>query len=303
MLGTRLVFGLSMVAGLVLALNLDEQLAPYYPCWFVLSTIALLVAARELSNLLAETPAAPSANTVVGGVLALVIANWAPHMVYGKPRSLDLSALDYDPFAPLSALAWPFLTFTAIILTGFVVQGLQFDRPGRTMAKIAGTLLAVAYLGVLAAFTIQTRWFAGPRQGLLALVFLFSTAKGADTGAYAIGRLIGKHKLWPALSPSKTIEGALGGLVFGILAALIVVAVSRFWMRAPTLSVTAAVIYGAIVSTAAQLGDLMESMIKRDCLRKDASSSVPGFGGVLDVIDSILFAGPIAFLLWIAIGP
>lgn len=303
MLGTRLFFGLSMVAGLVLALVVDERVAPYYPCWFVLSTIALAAAARELNGLLAETPAAPSANSVMGGVLALVIANWAPHMVFGKARSLDLSALDYDPSAPLNALAWPFLTFMAVIMLGFLIQGLQFERPGRTMAKIAGSILAVAYIGLLASFTIQMRWFPGDRQGLLALVFLFSTAKGADTGAYAVGRLWGRRKLWPSLSPSKTIEGAVGGLVLGVVAALIVVAVSRYGMRVPTLSIAAAVGYGAIVSTAAQLGDLMESMIKRDCLRKDASSTVPGFGGVLDVLDSILFAGPVAYLLWIAIGP
>ncbi len=88
------------------------------------------------------------------------------------------------------------------------------------MAKIAGTVLAVAYVGLLGSFIIQLRWFEGRYQGLMAVVFLVATAKGADTGAYTLGRLAGRHKLWPRLSPKKTIEGALGGLAFGVAAAL-----------------------------------------------------------------------------------
>jgi phosphatidate cytidylyltransferase len=136
-----------------------------------------------------------------------------------------------------------------------------------------------------------------------ALVFLVSTAKGADTGAYAMGRLAGRHKLWPSLSPKKTIEGAVGGLFFGVLAALIVDAIARYILRVPTLEWKVAAAYGLIIGAVAQLGDLMESMIKRDCERKDASTVVPGFGGVLDVIDSLIFAGPVAYLFWLWFGP
>ena len=124
-----------------------------------------------------------------------------------------------------------------------------------------------------------------------------------STGAYTLGRLAGRHKLWPRLSPNKTVEGAFGGLVFGILFALAVAAVARYALRVPTLSWPAAVGFGAIVGAAAQLGDLMESMIKRDCARKDASAAVPGFGGVLDVLDSLLFAAPVAYGYWIWLGP
>jgi phosphatidate cytidylyltransferase len=79
--------------------------------------------------------------------------------------------------------------------------------------------------------------------------------------------------------------------------------VTRFLFAIPTWDWTAAVGYGLVVGVVAQLGDLMESMIKRDCERKDASSSVPGFGGVLDVLDSLLFAGPVAYGFWLAFGP
>ena len=86
-------------------------------------------------------------------------------------------------------------------------------------------------------------------------------------------------------------------------AALITAAVARYLLQVPTLGWAAAIGFGVIVSTAAQVGDLMESMIKRDCARKDASAAVPGFGGVLDVIDSLLFAAPVAFAYWLAFGP
>jgi len=303
MLSTRLFFGLLMIAGLLLALCVDEWLAPWYPIWFLLSGCVLVAAARELTGLLDATSARPSGNSVIGGVLALLVANWVPHVGVPSPAPEGLSSLSYDPAQPLTVLASPFLCFTAVLMISFVVQSLQFDKPGRTMAKIAGTILAVAYVGLLGSFMLQMRWFEGRLQGIIALVFLVATAKGADTGAYTMGRLAGRHKLWPSLSPKKTVEGAVGGLAFGVASALLVAAIARFVLRIPTLDWTIAGLYGLIVGAVAQLGDLMESMIKRDCERKDASTAVPGFGGVLDVIDSLIFAGPVAYGLWLWFGP
>src|SRR5262249_12142560 len=155
-------------------------------------------------------------------------------------------------------------------------RSVQFQEPGTTTATIAGTVLAVAYVGLLGSFIIQIRWFEGRYHGLVPIVYLIATAKGADTGAYAAGRLAGRNKLWPRLSPHKTAEGAVGGLFSGVAAALIVWAIARFLLQIPTLSLPAAVGFGVIVGSVAQLGDLMESMIKRDCARKDASDAVPG---------------------------
>src|SRR5262249_35010978 len=159
------------------------------------------------------------------------VANWVPHLADDLGRREGDLALAYDAAQPLHVLAWPFLTYIAVLMTSFVVQSLQFARPGRTMAKIGGTLLAVAYIGLLGSFTIQMRWFEGHHQGILALVFLVATAKGADVGAYTLGRLAGRHKLWPALSPHKTIEGAWGGLVFGVAGSLLVAAIARLWLQ------------------------------------------------------------------------
>ena len=152
-------------------------------------------------------------------------------------------------------------------------------------------------------FILQIRWFVGPYHGLVPLAALVATAKGTDIGAYTFGRLVGRHKLWPVLSPNKTVEGGLGGLVFAVGGSLTVAAIARYLLHAPYFGWAAAVGFGLAVGMAAQLGDLMESMIKRDCESKDASSAVPGFGGVLDVLDSLLFAAPVAYGFWVALGP
>ena len=174
-------------------------------------------------------------------------------------------------------LAWPFLCFVAVLMVSFVVQSLQFEKPGRTWPRSPGRSLAVAYVGLLGSFTIQMRWFEGRHQGIMALVFLVATAKGADTGAYTLGRLAGRHKLWPSLSPQQDgRRGAWAASCFGVVAALLVAAIARYVLRVPTLDWPIAAGYGLVVGAVAQLGDLMESMIKRDCERKDASDRRPG---------------------------
>ncbi len=304
MLSTRLAVGLLLVALLLAILILDEWLAPWYPLWFLTSMVVMGLASGELAGLLGATGARPSGNAVFGGTMALVLANWAPHVVDligpGRGRSFEPA---FDPSATFAVMAWPLWTFVAIVMAAFLSQSLQFRRPGATMATIAGTVLVVAYVGLLGGFIVQIRWFDGPYHGLIPLAALVATAKGSDTGAYAFGRTLGRTKLWPRLSPNKTVEGAVGGLVFGVGASLIVSAVARYALRAPCLGWGAAVGFGLVVAPAAQLGDLMESMIKRDCERKDASATLPGFGGVLDVLDSLLFAAPVAYGFWIWFGP
>jgi phosphatidate cytidylyltransferase len=152
-----------------------------------------------------------------------------------------------------------------------------------------------AYLGLLPSFLMQLRWLdvgaAVPRDARGALALGIFIPKCCDIGAYFTGRFLGRHPMSPILSPKKTWEGLMGGLILSAAAA---VAINR------PLSVVhggdlAAAAFGAIVGGAGALGDLAESMIKRDCRRKDASQMMPGFGGVLDVIDSILFAAPVAY--------
>ena len=293
-----------MAAVFVAVLWLDEKMAPWYPLWLMLTLVLLGASSLEVVGLLKATSAKPSGNTVFGGIIAIGLANWAPHVVDGVLHIGGQSpASAADPMAAIAVFAWPLWTFSAIIMFTFIAQSAQFNRPGGTMATIAGTILAVAYVGILGSFTVQSRWLYEPFHGMAPIAFLIATTKGADTGAYTLGRIAGKHKLWPRLSPNKTVEGALGGMAFGIAAALLVVAVVRLLLGVKTITWRFGVGYGMVVGAAAQLGDLMESMIKRDCERKDASDSLPGFGGVLDVLDSILFAGPVAYGYWLLFGP
>jgi phosphatidate cytidylyltransferase len=304
MLGTRLVMGFAMAGAILLVLWLDERFAPWFPIWFVLATVVLWSSALELVGLLNATSTRASSNAVLGGILALLFANWAPHVSHALQTSDRLAGrLPYDPLAPVSVLGWPLLVFVGVVMATFLAQSVQFQKPGATLTTIAGTVLALSYVGLLGTFIVQLRWFDGPYHGIPPLVFLIATAKGADTGAYTIGRIAGRRKLWPRLSPNKTVEGAVGGMFSGVAAALIVAAVARDLLKIPTLGWVTATGFGLVVGFTAQLGDLMESMIKRDCSRKDASAAVPGFGGVLDVLDSLLFAAPIAFAYWIWLGP
>jgi phosphatidate cytidylyltransferase len=304
MLSTRLVIGFSMVGLILLVLCLDEWFAPWFPIWFLFSGAVMAVSAWEMIELMKGTSVRTSGSIVFGGVIAILVANWLPHLVTRyHPHGWPTADPTFDPAAPVAVLSWPFLTFVAVVMTTFLVQSVQFQKPGETLATIAGTVLAVAYVGLLASFIIQIRWFDGRYHGLVPLVYLIATTKMTDTGAYTLGRLAGRHKLWPRLSPNKTIEGAFGGLLFAVIAALVVEAIVRFLLHAIGLGWERAVGFGLVVGTAAQLGDLMESMIKRDCLRKDASDAVPGFGGVLDVLDSLLFAGPVAYAYWLTLGP
>ena len=111
-------------------------------------------------------------NTVLGGVLALVVANWVPHLVGHLIGDADRRSTPSSTtrLEPVSVLAWPLLTFVGVLMVTFVVQSVQFVKPGRTMATIAGTVLAVAYVGLLGSFIIQMRWLDGPLPRPLPLV-------------------------------------------------------------------------------------------------------------------------------------
>ena len=138
-------------------------------------------AALEVVELFAAAGVRPSGNTVFGGVLAMVVANWAPHLTayLSRPRHLPELA-SFDPAAPVDALAWPLWALAAVVMGAFIAQSVQFVQPGRTIATIAGTVLAVCYVGLLGSFLIQFRWL---RHGVVPLAAMIATAKGADVEA------------------------------------------------------------------------------------------------------------------------
>src|SRR5690349_21794051 len=116
MLSTRLVIGLTMAAVFVGVLGLDEWLSPWHPLWFLTSLVVLGASAVEVVGLLNETSARPSGNTVFGGVMAMVVANWAPHVVAHVSRAEQYIGQAYDPRAPVHALSWPMWVFVAVLM-------------------------------------------------------------------------------------------------------------------------------------------------------------------------------------------
>jgi len=152
-------------------------------------------------------------------------------------------------------------------------------------------------VGVLFSFLIQLRLM----WGIGALASLIIVVKMGDTGAYTVGRLIGRRKMAPVLSPGKTIEGAVGALAFACFGAY-----AAFQWLVPALATGEGhastawgwLPFGLLVGLTGLFGDLAESLIKRDAGCKDSSRWLPGFGGVLDIFDSILFAAPVAWLCW-----
>jgi phosphatidate cytidylyltransferase len=166
------------------------------------------------------------------------------------------------------------------------------------IVRMAGTVLATMYLGGLAWFLMAIRVkhtsHTGPLQGgfngsTMLVLMLLLAVKSTDIGAYFGGKALGRHKLILWLSPGKTWEG----LFFGLLTAALVAAL---FSRAIQQPVWKTALFGACIGAIGQLGDLLESLIKRDAEVKDSGALIPGFGGILDVIDSPLFAAPFAYL-------
>jgi phosphatidate cytidylyltransferase len=204
----------------------------------------------------------------------------------------QLAAL--TPFILLAGLS--LLAIAAGVLIAFVGEMLRFKLPGGHLINLSGAVFAIVYVGLLGSFLVMLRI----AYGVPAVVSMIVVAKLCDVGAYTVGRLIGRHKMAPSLSPGKTIEGAVGGIAFAIFGAWLSVAV-LFPLATGEPSQTTwvgVVIYGLAVGLAGMLGDLAESLIKRDVMRKDSGTNVPGFGGFLDIYDSLLLAAPVAFGLW-----
>lgn len=170
-----------------------------------------------------------------------------------------------------------------------VLNGLRMgDRPGQALSSSAATLFTVFYPGVMMSFLVGLRVAEG-ELGRQLLLFLIAVVWMSDAGAYYIGKLLGRHKLSPRLSPNKTVEGALGGLLFAALTA----AAWRHFLL-PELGAWAPAL-GAGLALVGILGDLAESVMKRGAGVKDTASVVPGHGGVLDRVDSLLLAAPLFY--------
>ncbi|MCC6418702.1 MAG: phosphatidate cytidylyltransferase [Gemmataceae bacterium] len=279
MLRQRLWMGSVLIVLVVGMLVVDRHLGPWYPFLLVFVVGLGVAACIELLHLLnpAQRPYSWLCYPLVAGLL---LTNWAAHLP-------DLAGAG-GPFR------WLWLGFGLAVLLVFAAEMATFQAPGGSVVRMALTVWVVGYLAVLPSFFAQLRWLGPPIEyGTVALALAIFVPKCCDIGAYTAGRLFGRHRMTPVLSPKKTWEGAAGGL---LLAAGVAIGIDRLgpasvlqgdWLRE--------IGFGVTVGLAGMLGDLAESLIKRDCGHKDASQVVPGFGGVLDVVDSVIYAAPVVY--------
>lgn len=275
---TRIIVGWTLALAATAILVVDGWLAPWFPCLFACLMIVGVVATRELVRLF---PAAmrPREWVAIGGTCLILGSSFAG------------AAL-----ADGSRLRMEYL-FVAMFLIAFLVEMFLFTEPNHAVPRLALTAFVFVYLGVLGSFIAQIRWLGDPvRTGYMLAATMF-VPKWCDIGAFFTGTFLGRTKMTPHLSPKKTWEGFAGGLLLAVIGALIVNHLSDVFKH----GMVEAVAFGLTMAVVGVLGDLAESLIKRDCQTKDAAQSIPGFGGLLDVIDSVLFAAPVAFV-WFKIG-
>jgi phosphatidate cytidylyltransferase len=291
MLRWRVTLGALFIGLLVALFWLDHRLAPPGIALMPLALLLAVAATGELLQLLAARGFRPCAWAAYCGSVTLVALHWIPVVL-----SLD----QYQRWA----LALPLSGWGLAVCLVFVAEMCRYQRSGEVVERLALALLAIAYVGGLLGFVVLLRLLSLPDKppgslGIVALGSLVIVVKLSDIGAYTVGRLIGRHKLAPVLSPRKTIEGALGGLVFACGGAYL-----SLHVLAPPLVGELPIrpwcwlMLGLLLAVFGMLGDLAESLIKRDVGRKDSSRWMPGFGGLLDLLDSVLLAAPAAYVFW-----
>ena len=256
----RLISGALLIAGVVAALWFLEPI-------FLLGIVVLvaMLAFREYANIASRAGVHVSRPAGAIAVALVCVAVGIP----GMPLEV--------------ALAGATLALCALALSSAM-----------TAVPVAGALQSAAigafaplYIGLPLGLLAATRWSLGREAALL----LILTVAISDTFQYYSGRTFGRHLLAPLVSPKKTIEGAVGGFVG---AALSLAVIGYWWL--PQMALPARIALGLAVAAVGIVGDLFESLLKRSVNMKDASSVIPGHGGVLDRIDALLFAAPVYYV-------
>ena len=187
----------------------------------------------------------------------------------------------------------PLLLFVALVLLTMItlavamLRGAPFEQ---LLTSVGATVLGVLYVVVLGGHIIAVRSGFQPTLAAKLLSFFFLVLMGSDTAAYYTGRALGRHKLAPNVSPGKTWEGAVGGMTASLLAA-----VAAHYLFFRELGLIAALPLAALMNVLGVIGDLTESALKRGAGAKDAAQVLPGHGGLLDRLDSLLFNAPVIY--------
>jgi phosphatidate cytidylyltransferase len=242
--------------------------SPYF--FVALAGIAVMLALSEFYGLASRAGCKPQSVFGYAGALAVFAS-----FVYEQP------ALIVAVVAALSILS----------LASAVSNPNEMDK---SLVSVSATVFGVIYVAVLAGCLIGVRMTPDaaliPHLASKLLTMFFAIVMMTDTGAYYFGRAFGRHKLAPRVSPGKTVEGAIGGLA----AAIIIGPVCKL-IFFPEIPIAHTLVLGAALGTIGQIGDLAESLLKRGAGVKDSGNLLPGHGGMLDRVDSLLFCAPLLF--------
>lgn len=180
------------------------------------------------------------------------------------------------------------------VLGAFIRLVVRQEKHRAPITTAALTILGLMYVPFLFSFVALLAFMpTDPVENRFLLIYLLAVTKFSDVGAYVVGSMIGRHKMIPRISPGKTWEGFAGA----ILTSLVISVVLTHYMEghAPSLSFTSSIVLGILLPLVSVVGDLAESVVKRDASIKDSGHAIPGIGGVLDLIDSILFTAPVLY--------
>lgn len=211
--------------------------------------------------------------------LSLITATWLRYHVLDSAQAQDIE--------------W--VVFIIVIILVFIRQFWEIDS-AQPLQTLAGTVLGILYVAFLLNYITRILMSWGGLDGRRLLIYLIFAVKFSDIGAYAVGSLVGRHKMFPRISPKKTWEGFAGGTLAGVLAGTGV-----FWYFAGDFSVLhltlgQSLVLSVLLALTGTVGDLFESLMKRAAGVKDSGSFIKGMGGGLDVLDSLLFAAPLMYV-------
>lgn len=284
-LKTRLLLGIPLTAVVAGGLYLDYRLRTSYG-FLALVLVFTGLCTYEIVRLLEKDFSFRRHSFIVFAALAVIVAEWMKNELRAGGPPMHLAVV------PAGELVF----LTAIL--GLLFIPVATGRVDRVQMVISG-IFALVYVTSFMLFLVKLHGFGNSNRsiGLALVAITILTSKMTDIGAYTFGRLLGKRKLAPTISPNKTVEGFFGGLIVGTgagLAAWKLLGLRESFHWLPLVAVIGA------VSVFAQVGDLVESSLKRYAGLKDTGKILGAFGGALDMADSVLLASPVAYLVFTA---
>ncbi|MGE3181565.1 MAG: phosphatidate cytidylyltransferase [Phycisphaerae bacterium] len=310
MLSQRLIFGSLMILGLTGLLLLDGWLSER-----VLAATAAGNPYPDLQHWLFNGAIGTAITLLFTWLCTRELLTFAYKRGFEPPRVLaqvfsvglvvgPYIAHNVDPARGLREESWGMLWLALALGLGFFLQALRRGTKN-VMPNLSSLVFIVFYAGGLAGFLVKLRMEIGGNLGILVMLATLLIVKSSDIGAYFSGMLLGRHKMIPWLSPKKTWEGFVGGILISSFVAIGIVyalglnddIASRQIASFPGFPINVGLV-GLLLALIAVAGDLCASLLKRDAELKDSSQAIPGFGGVLDVMDSPLLTAPVAWFLW-----